>query len=321
MITAVTEWLQNTLGLSSYMQRKIFVSIITIIFLWIIRILISKFFLHKIEDNRSRYRWQKTTNYFVIVLGIVLIGRTWIEGLQSVVTYLGLLSAGLAIALKDPITNLAGWLFIIWRKPFELGDRIQIGNHAGDVIDIRIFQFTLFEIGNWVDADQNTGRVIHIPNGKVFTEVQANYSKGFQYIWNEIPVLITFESNWEKAKDILHGIVKRQAEYLSESAERKVREAARRFLIIGTKLHPQVYTSVEDSGVLLTIRYICEPRERRDTTEAIWEEILQEFAKNPDIDFAYPTRRIYSKFFEDEIRNEAKSASIERQPENENPLT
>ena len=67
----------------------------------------------------------------------------------------------------------------------------------------RIFMFTLMEIGNWVDADQSTGRVIHIPNGKVFKEVLANYSKGFQYIWNEIPVLVTFESNWKKAKEIL----------------------------------------------------------------------------------------------------------------------
>ncbi len=81
-----------------------------------------------------------------------------------------------------------------------MGDRIQVGNFAGDVIDLRIFQFTLMEIGNWVDADQSTGRVIHIPNGKVFTEMLANYSKGFHYIWNEIPFLVTFESNWKKQK-------------------------------------------------------------------------------------------------------------------------
>src|SRR3989442_7605528 len=87
------------------------------------------------------------------------------------------------------LVNLAGWVFIIWRSPFALGDRIQIGQHAGDVIDVRLFQFTLNEIGNWVQADQSTGRIIHIPNGKVLTEVIANYSEGVQYIWHEIPSL------------------------------------------------------------------------------------------------------------------------------------
>ncbi|MBZ0199912.1 MAG: mechanosensitive ion channel family protein [Ignavibacteriaceae bacterium] len=80
--------------------------------------------------------------------------------------------------------------FILERKPFTVGDRIQTGDVAGDVIDLRIFRFTRMEISNWVDAEQRTGRTIHVPNGKVFTEWQANYSTGFQYIWNEISVLV-----------------------------------------------------------------------------------------------------------------------------------
>ncbi|NIP82375.1 MAG: mechanosensitive ion channel, partial [Gemmatimonadetes bacterium] len=88
-----------------------------------------------------------------------------------------------------------------------VGDRIQIGAHAGDVIDQRIFQFIVLEIGNWVDADQSTGRIIHIPNGLVFREPLANYTRGMQYIWNEIRVLVTFESNWKRAKQILDEIV------------------------------------------------------------------------------------------------------------------
>src|SRR5207247_865051 len=93
--------------------------------------------------------------------------------------------------------------FILWRRPFEVGDRVQIGPHAGDVIDLGLFQFTLNEIGAWVNADQSTGRIIHVPNGKVFTDPVANYNKGFRYIWNEVPVVVTFESDWRKAKQIL----------------------------------------------------------------------------------------------------------------------
>ena len=189
----------------------------------------------------------------------------------------------------------------------------------GDVIDLRIFQFTLMEIGNWVDADQSTGRVIKIPNGKVFTEMLANYSKGFQYIWNEIPVLITFESNWKRAKKILAEIAKKHAEHLTEKAAQHVREASARMMVFYTTLTPTVYTSVRDCGVLLTIRYLCKPRERRATEQAVWEDILTCFAECDDIDFAYPTVRRYNNPLEGKpgARAQLPSTPTQTQPDSE----
>jgi small-conductance mechanosensitive channel len=247
----------------------------------------------RVEDTRSLYQWRKSLTYATVLLATLVVGRIWFQGFESLSTFLGLLSAGLAIALKDPIVNFAGWLFILWRKPFEVGDRVQLGPYQGDVIDIRIFQFTLMEIGNWVAADQSTGRVIHVPNGRIFLEAQANYSKGFEYIWNEIPILVTFESDWRKAKLILEGIAEKDAEPLSTAVEEKVRMAARKFMIFYTHLSPRVYTRIADSGVLLTIRYLCEPRKRRSSEEKISEDILARFADCDDVDFAYPTYRIY----------------------------
>jgi small-conductance mechanosensitive channel len=300
-IDHLTDWIHRSMGLSPKIQSMVLISIVTILIVLVLRQLILRIVSKKFEDVRVRYRWRKTSAYIAFLLAILILGRVWFEGFQSIATYLGLLSAGVAIALKDLLANLAGWIFIIWRKPFEVGDRIQIGNQSGDVIDIRIFQFTLMEIGNWVDADQSTGRVIHIPNGKIFTEPQANYHKGFQYIWNEIPVLVTFESNWEKAKSILQEIGIRHAEHLSPHAEERIREASRKFMIFYTKLSPTVYTTVKDCGVLLTIRYICEPRRRRDREQAIWEDILKEFSKYEDIDFAYPTQRFYNNVIEGKV--------------------
>jgi small-conductance mechanosensitive channel len=286
------------MGLSPEIQSMVLISIVTVFIVLALRQTILRIVFKKYVDVRVRYRWRKTSAYIAFLFTILILGRIWFEGFQSIATYLGLLSAGVAIALKDLLVNLAGWIFIVWRKPFEVGDRIQIGDQAGDVIDIRIFQFTLMEVGNWVDADQSTGRVIHIPNGKVFTEPQANYHKGFQYIWDEIPVLVTFESNWEKVKSILQEIGTRHAEHLSPHAEERIREASRKFMIFYTKLSPTVYTTVKDCGVLLTIRYICEPRRRRDSKQAIWEDILKEFSKHEDIDFAYPTQRFYNNVLE-----------------------
>jgi small-conductance mechanosensitive channel len=225
----------------------------------------------------------------------LLVGRVLSEGFQSVATFLGLLTAGLAIALKDPLVNLVGWMLIIWRRPFAVGDRIQIGSHAGDVMDLTVFRFTLAEIGNWVHADQITGRIVHIPNGKVFVEPVAIYSRGMHdFIWNEVAVLVTFESNWKRAKDILNEIAVNRAGHLAEPAERKLMEYARDFLIVQVDLTPMVFTTVEASGILLTVRHVCPSRHRRESTQEIWEDVLDRFAECDDIDFAYRTTRSYN---------------------------
>ncbi|MBU4446156.1 mechanosensitive ion channel family protein, partial [bacterium] len=213
------EIIETALGLSPAMQVKIFNSIVIIFVLWLFRVVLGRLVYRKSEDIKSRYVWRKTLTYVTVLIGFIMIGSVWFRGFKELGTYLGLLSAGLAIALKDPLTNIAGWIFIIFRQSFSVGDRIQIGEQSGDVIDIRMFQFLLLEIGNWVDADQSTGRVIYIPNARVFTHPLANYSKGFQYIWDEINVLVTFESDWKKAKEMMLNIAKKHSEHLSKSAE------------------------------------------------------------------------------------------------------
>ena len=297
----LTHWIAQITKLSPWAQTNLFTSIIIILILWLLQTLVMSIVVRRVEDVRLRYRWRKTSKSVAAALGVVLVGRVWFEGIQSLATFLGLVAAGLTIVLKDVVTAIAGWFFIIWRRPFNVGDRIQIGQHAGDVIDVRIFKFTLMEIGNWVDADQSTGRVLHIPNGLVLSEIVSNYSRGFQYIWNELPVLVTFESNWKKAKTILQEIVTKHAQHSSEVAQRHIQEASRRFMIFYSVITPTVYTSVAESGVLLTIRYLCEPRTRRGTSETIWEDVLHQFAAHKDIDFAYPTRRFYDNLREGEL--------------------
>lgn len=294
----MSDWLSTNLGLSLHVQEQLAVSCIIVLILLVSRRVVLGVVWGRTHDARIRYRWQKSTTYFVSALGILLLGRVWFGGFAGAGNFLGLFAAGIAIALKDILVNIAGWIFMIWRRPFAVGDRIQIGNYAGDVIDVRLFHFTLNEIGNWVNADQSTGRVIHIPNGRVLTEVIANYSEGFEYIWNEIPVMVTFESDWERAKSILLDIVKRDSEEIVKRAEESVRHSTKKFMIMYSTLTPTVYTRVGDDGVILTLRYLCEPRKRRVTEETIWEDVLRAFAKEPKIDLAYITRRGFNNQFE-----------------------
>lgn len=288
------EWVRDLLGISS-LQTQLLGSLIVGLTLWLLRRLFLHIVLRRTDSVGRRYQWRKTSAYVTAFLAFLVISPLWVGEPQSAATYLGLLSAGLAIALREPVTNLAGWAFILWRRPFRVGDRIQIGLHAGDVVDIRLFQFTLLEIENWVAADQSTGRVMHVPNGRVFSDVVANYSSGFDYVWNEMPVRVTFESDWEAAKAILQQIADRHAETVGRDAAEQLRKELPRFMILYSTLTPTVYTRVDAYAVLLTIRYLCKPRRRRSTEHAIWEDILRAFAQHPEIEFAYPTRRFYHR--------------------------
>lgn len=280
------------LGLASGTQMKILLSFLGIVLIVLLRRALLGLVRKRIDDAAVQYRWTKNTRYGALVLALLALVLVWSAAINSLGTFLGLLSAGLAIALKDLVADFAGWVFIVARRPFDLGDRIQIGPHRGDVVDRGIFQFAMMEIGNWVEADQSTGRVIHVPNAQVFTEPLANYTAGFPYLWNELPVLVTFESDWKRAKQLLSALATELTTGVVAEAQGPRAHADRRLLINRGRLTPAVYTSVEEAGVLLTIRYLCRPRQRRGTAEVFWERILEAFAESPDIEFAYPTQRV-----------------------------
>lgn len=288
------DWATSVLGASPDTQAQLLASVGLILLLALFRWAVLAAVRRRVADPRAQYRWSKGTTYVVVILGSLLATRIWLIDFRGFATYLGLLSAGLAIALKDPLANLAAWLFVLWRRPFEVGDRVQLGDHAGDVVDIRLFQFTLLEIGNWVHADQTTGRLIHLPNALLFTTPVANYTRGFQSIWTELPVLVTFESDWRRARTLLQEIAERHGTQAAEQAGTELAAAARRFALPRGATEPAVYVSVEASGVLLTLRMPCSPRARRQVTDAIWQDVLTTLGPLPDVDFAYPTTRWYA---------------------------
>lgn len=278
-------------------------SLIVLLGLWVISRLLLRVASRQQTDSRKLYQWRKTTNYIVTGLGVIFLANIWFDGFRSIATFLGIFSVGLVVVLRDPILNMFGWVFLIWKRPFKVGDRIKIGNYTGDVIDITFFQFTLNELGEWVDSEQATGRVVHLPNSQVFTQGQVNYNYGFPFLWHEVQVRITFESNWRKARAILEEIARRNGEKLSKEAEQRVRIEAQRHLIFYRSFEPRVFTKVRENGIQLTIRYLCGLNGRRESENRIWEDILTQFTGTPDIRFAYPTTRFYSSL-EEERRKE-----------------
>lgn len=287
-------WIEENFHLSAEIQENILKSLVALLVLWIISRVLLRLASRQQTDTRKLYQWKKTTNYVVTGLGIIFLANIWFEGFKSITTFLGIFSVGLVVVLRDPILNMMGWVFLIWKRPFKVGDRIKIGLYTGDVIDIGFFQFTINELGEWVDSEQATGRVVHIPNSQVFTQGQVNYNYGFPFLWHEVQLRITFESDWRKAKAILHKIALRHSEHLNEEQEQRVRIEAQQHLIFYRSFEPKVFTKVRENGIQLTARYLCNLNGRRDSENKIWEDTLTEFLASPDIRFAYPTTRFYS---------------------------
>ncbi len=292
MLADLPEIIDFKLGIDPHTRQKIIVSIIILAVIWFVRVIILRLVWKNTTNHKTRYFWKRVLSIIAPTSIIILIGMVWVNAFRHIGTFLGLLSAGIAIALKDLLENMAGWLFIMIRKPFTVGNRVQIGENIGDVIDIRLFQFTILEIGNRINAEQSTGRIIHIPNHKVFTIPQANYDQGFNYIWNEVEIRITFESNWTKAKEIILNILNKYAANNAKAAEQGLSEVSKTYFVHYQYLTPIVYLSLVENGIRLSGRYLCEPHKIRGMESAIWEEILTALDACDDIRWAYPTHRL-----------------------------
>jgi len=246
----------------------------------------------RIKDLKTKHNARKNVTYFTNFLIILAIVFVWIQNINSITIFLGVVGAGIALALQEVILCVAGWGLILTRRPFEVGDRVELSGVKGDVIDIRLFQTSILEIGSWVEADQSTGRIVNIPNSAVFKKENYNYSRGFDFIWNEIKILVTFESDWKRAEEIMiqHGI--KEAEGMEEVVKKNIEDMTKKYMIYYEKLTPIVYIDIKDSGVLLTLRYLTEARKRRASQDKLCRAILNDFEKEERVNFAYPTYRI-----------------------------
>ncbi len=286
-------WIAENLGIGTETQAKLLGTIVVLVVLAVARAVTVRAARRQIGDGESVYRIRKATTYVATILAAITLGFIWLDAFSSFPTYLGLLSAGVAIALADLLKNIAGWGYILARRPFRVGDRVEVAGTRGDVVDVRLFRFTLMEVGNWVDADQSTGRLVHIPNGLLFTEKVANYTEGFEFVWHEVPVLVTFESDWRRAEAILRDAMDEHAPAIDERAATRIRRTASSYHIKIGALTPNVYLTVKDSGVLLTGRFLTDARQRRTTEHAVWRHVLDGFAAAANVDLAYPTVRTF----------------------------
>lgn len=249
--------------------------------------------LKDLDDITARHKARKMVTWariFLIGLAALLIWGRSVEGLG---VFLGMMGAGLTLSIQETLLCIAGWILILTRKPFDLGDRIEVAGHVGDVVDVRVFYSSLLEVGGWCEGEQSTGRIVHMPNSLLFRGPTINYSQGFPFVWNELTVVVTFESDWEAAKQVLLEWAEEEAEKLEREVKRHLDRAQEQLAIKYRQLRPIVYTAIADQGVAITLRHLCPVRRRRGASHDLSEFVLRAFQRAPDIELAYPTTRFF----------------------------
>ena len=183
--------------------KSIIKYVIIVIFVLLCIQFIRKFLKRNIANASVRYKSQKGVEllgYFI--LGFITI-LYFTGSIKDFTVTLGLLSAGLAFTLQELILSIAGSVYIFIVKVYEPGDRIEINGIKGDVIDVDSIYTTMMEIGQWVQSDNYTGRIVKLSNAFVFKGPVYNYSKDFPFIWDEFNLPIRYGSDIELAKSII----------------------------------------------------------------------------------------------------------------------
>ncbi|MCJ7467736.1 MAG: mechanosensitive ion channel family protein [Maribacter sp.] len=252
--------------------------------LWVLGVVILIIFLRKMAKKRItnlnyRYNIQKTiemVGYFLIVM-IILLSFTF-SNLKDYTVIIGLFTAGIAFTLQELILSVAGSFYIFVLRLYKPGDRIELNNIRGDVIDINTMYTTIMEIGEWVSTDNYSGRIVKISNSFVFKGPIKNYSMDFHFLWDEIVVMITYGSDLELAQKI---ILKDALGLISEYTEKSKKEwkgMVDRYYIENATLDPTIAIKLTSNWIELNLRYVTDYRLRRTMKHQLFEKIEKSIA-------------------------------------------
>ncbi|HJT69245.1 MAG TPA: mechanosensitive ion channel family protein [Terriglobales bacterium] len=244
---------------------------------------------HRAQDHRERYRRRKFFTTIIVFAAALVIVILWAKTLKQKGTFLGLLGAGVAIALREPLLSVAGRLAIFSGHMYTAGDRIEIQKMTGDVIDIGFFYTRMLEVGAWIAGDQYSGRILLVPNSTIFGTPIINYTQHLSYIWDEVQLPITYESNMEAATRILTEVGGEYTRQFLQGAQKELENMRRDFLVPQLELEPAVYVKVTSNWLQLTMRYVVDPRKRRVASTFIYTEVFKKVAQQKDIQIASET--------------------------------
>lgn len=276
--------------LSPDMQLRLVWVTVTIVILWLVLRFVRKVLGKRIADTDARYKTRKAATFTGYILSVVILVSAFSSKLSSLTVILGAAGVGVAFALQEVIASLAGWLAIMFREFYKVGDRVQLKGIVGDVIDIGLLRTTLMETGEWVKGDLYTGRIVKIANSSVFKEPVFNYNSDFPFLWDEVVIPIKFGSDYTLARNIFEKTANDIVGEFTKQSEATWDKMVRKYRIENAATKPMVTLILNDNWVEFTIRYITDYKTRRGTKDKIFSQILKEVeGTNDRIKFASAT--------------------------------
>ena len=279
------------IGLNASNGQKLLASVVLIATVMILSALI-RLLLHQLSRGRENVtfitiakQFLNIITTFVVTLGVLSI---WFDDPSSLATALGLVMAGVAFALQKVITSFAGYFVILRGKVFRIGDRIAIGNVRGDVIDLNLTQTTVMEMGQppsvqnadpdvWVRSRQYTGRVVSVPNAKIFEESIFNYTRELSFLWEEMSIPIPYTTKHaqrEHAEQILLNAARKHGVDAEDMEKDALAELAKLYPVEKPSLEPSVYWTLTDNWIQLSVRFLTRSHGVRSVKDQMSRDII-----------------------------------------------
>lgn len=223
------------------------------------------------------------TFIIIIFIFISFLNANWYTAAVS----LGLISLLLGFALQTPIASLIGWFYIVFRGPFKVGDRVQVGSFNGDVVEINFLDTTLWEFaGNLMSSDLPSGRLIRFPNSLIFQNQVYNYSwQQVPLVWNEVSFYITFKSDLDWVERAVRVACLQQLNTLTRENVEAMRDQINEILVedIEIKEFPYVNFRIhQNNWVEVLLIYIVNPKQSSQTRSKIVKAVIAALLKEPD---------------------------------------
>ncbi len=270
----------------TYIIKTFYTSVVLTVAYLIFKIVLEEVVSERIKDDKTRYSMRRALSILYILVFIALTAYIWIVHTQTLIVSFGIIAAGVAITLQDFFKNLFGGVVLLVSGIYRVGDRIEVKEKRGDVIDVGILYTTLMETGGSGRANQTTGRLTTIPNGRVFSESIDNYTKDNNYIWDEIFLPISYDSDWKEAINVLMEIVTEETESISERAVSEMSKLESKYYLSDKRAKPNIFLKLTDNWIELHIRYLADVRKSGVLKKSLNNKILSVIEDHPEIEIA-----------------------------------
>lgn len=275
-IEKICDFLESKMGISSEILLALLLTLISYLIIKLVKICLRNILSGVYEQKRAFALYQKF-NVILTIINCIIIFMIWDKYLNNIITIISFVSAALTLALRELIFNFFAGIYIKVKKPFVVEDRIELNDIKGDVISISALSFELLEVGNNINGDQSTGIIINVPNSFSLTQPIKNYEKNFKYIWSEITVKTTFESDINSIKELLLEIINSNevVKRIPKKMENEIEDISLDYRIYYNKLEPIIYSKVVDNHIEFYIRYLVHPKKNRYVEDDVWTKILE----------------------------------------------